>query len=177
MSKDDRDIVISKRMLIIILLLLLLLLLLAIALGFGFNKWIGNDDGPTNDNGKNPDIDPGAGDWNGGQPSDGGGASTGIKIPGYSYITIPKETANVNVVLLNPEGNPCYFKFEIVLDDTDETLYESKLVPPGQAITNITLSKAFAAGEYAITIKVSTFSLEDLSPMNGANVKTVFIAQ
>ena len=174
MYRDDRDSIISKRTLIIILLLLLLLLLFALTIGLYLNKSQG---GKPDNTGGNPDIDPGAGDWNGDQPSDGGGASTGIKIPGYSYITIPKETANVNVVLLNPEGNPCYFKFEIVLDATGETLYESKLVPPGQAITNITLSKAFAAGEYDITIKVSTFSLENQSPMNGANVKTVFIAQ
>ena len=83
----------------------------------------------------------------------------------------------MNVALLNPEGNPCYFTFELVLKDTDEVLYTSKLVPPGQAIYEITLSHPLAAGEYDAVIRISTTSLEDGSAMNGANVETVLIVQ
>lgn len=115
-------------------------------------------------------IDPNAGDCNGQQPEDKGGAATGIKIPGYPSITLPANTKDVTVALLNPEGNPCYFVFDIVLKDTGESLYQSKLVPPGQAITNITLSSALKVGEYDATIKISTYSLTDQSAMNGANV-------
>lgn len=81
------------------------------------------------------------------------------------------------MALLNPDGNPCYFKFELVLKSTGETIYTSKLVPPGKAITNITLSKALAEGEYDATIKISTYSLTDQSAMNGANVETVLVAK
>ena len=48
---------------------------------------------------------------------------------------------------MNPEGNPCYFTFTLVLKDTDETIYQSKMVEPGKAITQITLSKELSAGE------------------------------
>ena len=58
------------------------------------------------------------------------------------------------MALLNPEGNPCYFKFTIVLKDTDETIYESQYVPPGQSITDVTLTKPLAEGEYNATIKI-----------------------
>lgn len=79
--------------------------------------------------------------------------------------------------LMNPEGNPCYFTFEIVLNDTDETIYTSKMVEPGKAITEVTLEKTLAAGEYPATIKITTASLIDGSAMNGANVETTLIAQ
>lgn len=79
--------------------------------------------------------------------------------------------------LENPAGNPCYFTFELVLKDTNETLYTSKMVEPGKAITNVTLSHGLENGEYPAVIKISTASLEDGSAMNGANVETTLIVQ
>ena len=61
--------------------------------------------------------------------------------------------------------------------DTGEVLYISKMVPPGQMVSNITLSRALPAGEYNATIRITTASLEDGSAMNGANVETVLIVQ
>ena len=64
-----------------------------------------------------------------------------------------------------------------MLKDTGELLYESKLVPPGNAITEITMSKALPAGEYDATIKISTLSLDGTTALNGANEETVLIAR
>lgn len=122
-------------------------------------------------------IDSEAVDWTMPEVEDRGGAQSGIRIPGYSSIPLPADTETVNLVLVNPEGNPCYFTFELVLNDTGESLYQSGLVPPGQAVSEITLSRALTAGEYEATIKVSTTSLADGSAMNGANVETVLIVQ
>jgi len=63
--------------------------------------------------------------------------------------------------LLNPEGNPCYFTFELVLTDTDEVLYISMQVEPGQMITNITLNRALPAGRYNAELRITTASLQD----------------
>ena len=181
MSKNDSQIVISKRTLMIGLAVILLLMAGFITLAIGWNTWFGDDTPgvPSNPSG-NLDIDPGADDWNGLQLPDqsGDGApAVGIKIPGYPSIALPKDQKTVNVALLNPEGNPCYFTFEIVLKDTGESLYKSKLVPPGKAITEITMSKALPAGEYDATIKITTTSVADGSAMNGANVETVLIVK
>lgn len=108
---------------------------------------------------------------------DTGEKPTGIRIPGYPSITIEADKKDVQMNLMNPEGNPCYFTFEIVLNDTDETIYTSKMVEPGKAITEVTLDKALAAGEYPATIKITTASLTDGAAMNGANVETTLIAQ
>ena len=77
------------------------------------------------------------------------------------------------MALLKPEGNPCYFTFELVLSDTDEVLYTSKQVPPGQMIEEITLTRPLEAGQYNATLRITTASLQDGSAMNGANVETI----
>lgn len=61
----------------------------------------------------------------------------------------------------NPEGNPCYFTFEIVLTETAETIYTSKMVEPGKAITEVELTRALEPGEYLAVLKITTASLED----------------
>ena len=180
MSKSDSQIVISKKTLIIALIVLLLLIAGAVTVALNWNNWFGSaPDGPSSSQTGDLDIDENAGDWNGQKLPDktDDAPAAGIKIPGYPSITLPANQETVNVALLNPEGNPCYFTFELVLKDTGETLYQSKLVPPGQAITEITMSKALPAGEYKATIKITTTSLADGSAMNGANVETVLIVK
>ena len=180
MSKNDSQIVISKKTLSLLLIVLLLLMVGVVTLALNWNNWFGGvPDTPSSSQMGGLDIDPGANDWNGEKLPDktDDAPAAGIKIPGYPSITLPKDQKTVNVALLNPEGNPCYFTFEIVLKSTGESLYKSKLVPPGKAITKITMSKALPAGEYDATIKITTTSLADGSAMNGANVETVFIVK
>ena len=121
------------------------------------------------------DIDPNAGDWDGTIPEapKGDPNAESIELPGYPKIYIPAGQTDVDVAFSNPEGNPCYFTFQLVLKDSGEVLYESKQVPPGEAITTVALSKALDAGEYAAELRITTASIVDLSPMNGANMETV----
>ena len=180
MSKNDSQIVISIKTLIISLIVLLLLIVGVVILELNWNNWFGDvPDGPSSSQTGDLDIDPGADDWDGEKLPDktDDAPAAGIKIPGYPSITLPKDQKTVNVALLNPEGNPCYFTFEIVLKDTGESIYKSKLVPPGKAITEITMTKALSAGEYDATIKITTTSVADGSAMNGANVETVLIVK
>ena len=181
MEKSNSQVVIEIRFLIITLIVCLLLMTTVIVLVLNWSNWFGKDvpAAPSTSQNGSLDIDPNAGAWNGQTLPDKteDAPAVGIKIPGYPSITLPKDQKTVNVALLNPEGNPCYFTFEIVLKDTGESIYKSKLVPPGQAITEITMTKALSAGEYNATIKITTTSLEDGSAMNGANVETVLIVK
>ena len=179
MNKNtDTGIVIQRKHIVIGAVIVLLLIAGGIVIGLNWQNWFGpgTGEGPVSQTGT-PDIDPDAQDWTGQQPENAGGEATGIQIPGYPSITLPADTETVSVVFLNPEGNPCYFTFELVLSDTSEVLYTSKLVPPGQAIYEINLSRPLAAGEYDAVLRISTTSLEDGSAMNGANVETVLIVQ
>ena len=179
MSKNG-GIVLKKKHIIIGVILLLLLLVGTLVVGLNWSNWFGgaSDGTGTSQNG-DLEIDPDAEEWNGGALPDktDDAPAVGIKIPGYPSVTLPADTKDVTVALLNPEGNPCYFVFELVLKSTGESLYTSKLVPPGQAITQITLAHALSAGEYDATIKITTYSTADQSPMNGANVETVLIVK
>ena len=123
-----------------------------------------------------PDLDEGAVDWEGVQPRDTGGTSAGIAIPGYKSITIDANQTDVKVNFQNPEGNPCYFVISLVLDDST-VLYQSKMIEPGKGLYDITLAEPLSGGEYGATVKYETFSLDDLTPMNGAEVKIALIAE
>lgn len=175
-TKTSQGVTLSVRTLVIGLAVVVALVAGGVTLGLNWNRWFGPE--PQQGQTFHPDIDPSAGDWKGSTlPDKSGGEAVGIKIPGYPSIALPANQQEVTVALLNPEGNPCYFTFELILKDTGEVLYTSKLVPPGQVISNITLSRALSAGEYNAVIRISTASLKDGSAMNGANVETLLIVQ
>lgn len=101
---------------------------------------------------------------------------TKILIPGYTDIKIEEKSKEAYIALWNPDDNPCYFTFSIVLRDTGEVLYNSKLIPPGYAITTVPLKRSFEKGEYPIIVRIKTYDLEDhTKSMNGGEVKTRMI--
>ena len=152
--------------------MILLILCIAAVLAVGIGYFLVSQSRGT-DQTFSPDLDPNATALT----AEGAEKPEGIRIPGYPSITIPADTTDIEMNLENPAGNPCYFTFELVLKDTNETLYTSKMVEPGKAITNVTLSHGLEKGEYPAVIKISTASLEDGSAMNGANVETTLIVQ
>ena len=117
-----------------------------------------------------PDIDPNAKDYGDIYVSAGEVTPGNISAPGYSDVTFLAGARDVQIILPNPEGNPCYFRFVLVLKETEETVYRSGLVPPGQAITDITLSRPLEAGAYPLEIRIETYSLEDRSAMSGVTM-------
>ncbi|MBQ2735008.1 MAG: hypothetical protein IJF33_04170, partial [Clostridia bacterium] len=100
-----------------------------------------------------------------------------LSAPGYDKVTFRAGERNVQIVLPNPEVNPCYFRFSLVLPDTNETLYRSGLVPPGKAITDVTLSRPLEKGTYRLEIVIEAASLEDRSAMNGLTMEVVLTVQ
>ena len=84
-----------------------------------------------------------------------------IMMPGFGTITMDAGSTTVHAALANPEGNPCYFKYQISLSDTGEQIYESGWIEPGMAVTEWTISEELPEGEYPIYILVQTGSLEN----------------
>ena len=97
--------------------------------------------------------------------------SSGIKIPGYSDITFTSDSKEFPITLLNPEGNPCNFKFTLTLQETDETLCTTDLVKPGDAIKGVELNDCIPEGTYTLLINISTYDVDSGAEMNGAQVK------
>ena len=77
---------------------------------------------------------------------------------------------------MNPEENNVYFEISFYLPETDETIYTSKMIQPGQHLYEITLDKAMEAGEYPLTIRYATYSADEaMTPRNGAEVNCTLI--
>lgn len=98
--------------------------------------------------------------------------SNGIKIPGYPDITFTSDSTDFPITLLNPEGNPCNFKFTLSLKETGEEICTTDLVKPGDAISGVKLKNTIDKGEYTLLINISTFNAESGGEMNGAQVQT-----
>ena len=97
--------------------------------------------------------------------------SKGIKIPGYSNIPVTAHATEVSVDLVNPDENEVYFQISFYLADTNELIYQSKLISPGQHLYSIELERGLEAGEYPLTIQYDTFSMDgSFTPKNGASV-------
>ncbi len=101
-----------------------------------------------------------------------GGSDSGIKVPGYPDITVDAGTTDFPITLLNPKDNPCNFKFTLTLADTNENLCTTNLVKPGDAIKGVTLDKPLEKGEYTLLVNIATYSTDNNTEMNGAQVKT-----
>ena len=99
-----------------------------------------------------------------------------IVMPAYGEIYAKEGDTNAYVALWNPEYNTVYFQFEVILDSINQTLLKTDLISPGQAVTSIPLDENMKPGTYDLTIKISSYSLEDYkTSMNGANIKTQLI--
>lgn len=103
------------------------------------------------------------------------GSDGAIAIPGYRQIYVEAGTGYASAVLWNPPGNPCYFKYILKAED-EAVLFESGLIPPGKAVTEIELSREIPVGEQELTMEIQTFSLEDMeTPLNGGVIKCSLI--
>lgn len=95
-----------------------------------------------------------------------------IMLPGMDTITLKANEQHVEQILLNPKGNPCYFRFRLILEPEEEILFESKLVEPGTAITEFDIEHGLKQGVYDARMEVQTFDLEDKeAPLNNGVIQ------
>ena len=159
-KKEQGGIVLQKKHIVIGIIAAVVIIVTAVLAGMKLSRSQQQDS-------FTPDLEQGTSAWSGDQLPDksaDSGEAVGIKIPGYPSISLPANQQTVQVALLKPE---------LVLSDTDEVLYTSKQVPPGQMIEEITLTRPLEAGQYNATLRITTASLQDGSAMNGANVETI----
>lgn len=93
-----------------------------------------------------------------------------IKIPGYKKVYFPADEKEVQLNLVNPEGNKCYFKFQLCVED--EILYSSDFVKGGYSIDTLELTHSLDPGEYELAIKITPYDLDGITKLNGANINT-----
>ena len=164
-ENEDEFIVVKKDNLI--KRIVLILLTLALLAGAGYYIW---------QKMQGPDIDPSIQDYVSNLKRPDNLSETQILVPGYSQVKMSAETSIVSTALFNPDDNPCYFQFNIVLTDSNESLYQSKLVPPGKSLSGIKLNRTMKKGTYNITIRMRSYDLNDYkTEFNGAEAKTKLV--
>ena len=82
-------------------------------------------------------------------------------LPGIEEIRVAENETKVEYALFNPKGNMCNIQYIIKLTDSGETIYSSKQVSPGYAITEFDLNRTFEKGEYPITVEMRTYDIGD----------------
>ena len=98
------------------------------------------------------------------------GSGENIAIPGYEKLSFAAGKTAQAVNLKNPPENACTFVLTLTPED-GEALWTGKALSPGEAFTRITLSRALPAGEYPATLHYDCFSLQDNTPLNGAEIQ------
>ena len=98
------------------------------------------------------------------------GSGANIAIPGYEKLSFAAGKTAQAVNLKNPPENACTFVLALTLEG-GETLWTGKALSPGEAFTRVTLTRALDAGEYPATRHYDCFSLNDNTPLNGAEIQ------
>lgn len=104
-------------------------------------------------------------------------APSNIAIPGYPELTLISDTGVIPAVFENPEGNPCYFKLDLILSDTGQTIWSSENFKPGTGIQSPTAAFIPKSGVYNAELRYTTTSLDDLRPLNTAVTKARLTVQ
>ena len=136
------------------------------------------NDGGSSSQGGGLMIDPNAGEYV--EPEQ----APGVAIPGFGKMTISANTKELKGINLhNPSQNEgwYYLTYRLCLLDKNgavsEVLYASQLVPPGQYIQDITMSRGLAPGTYDAVMQVQPYRIADKSPTNNADLRITIIAK
>lgn len=121
-------------------------------------------------------IDPNAGELITPTPAP---VEPGVAIPGWGSMTIPAGVTEVQTSMQNPIENEgwYYLTFELRLKETDEVIFTTGLIPPGQYCNKVTLTRELEPGEYAAIVHVQPYRISDQSPTNNADLETVLIVK
>jgi len=102
-----------------------------------------------------------------------------VAIPGWGRMTIPYGEKEVATTMKNPDSNEgwYYITFELRLKETDEVLFTTGLIPPGQYCNRVTLNFLLEPGEYPAVVRVQPYRMSDQSPTNNADIETVLVVE
>lgn len=101
--------------------------------------------------------------------------SADIQIPYYTDIYMESGSDLIDMVLVNPKENECYFAYTFTLSETGEEIYQSDLIEPGRALEEVKLNQKMESGTYKLDIRIDTYSIEEQDVLNNAIVSTNLI--
>ncbi len=75
-----------------------------------------------------------------------------VSMDGGDWYFPSATEASTNAVVANSELNHCDFYFELTVDSTQELVYRSQVLTPGDTLTGIVLGKELESGTYPCTL-------------------------
>ncbi len=114
--------------------------------------------------------------------------SKNVTMNGIAQINFKANQVEQNFILSNSEKNKdiCFVVFTIyldnnengIIDESDETLYQSGLVQPGYSVSRFNISRSLPAGEYKAIVHQQPYSFDQArTPLNNFVVKTDLIVK
>lgn len=104
-----------------------------------------------------------------------------LVIPGFGEVPVNHKDKNIKMTLGNSKINKAYFKYKVTVQEgkREITVLDSKLIKPGNAITEVPTKKlSLKPGKYPMTVTTSAFSLKDAkSSLNGSTVDATLVVQ
>ena len=92
-----------------------------------------------------------------------------VYFPNMDSLTVSVDTADARILLENPDGNGCYFIFEIILADAGEILYVSAPVSPGEKIESVRLTRQLEKGEYKATLNIRAYAIGGIEEIDAVS--------
>lgn len=112
-------------------------------------------------------------EWN--QDMESADKNADIQIPYYSDIYMEGGTDSIDMMLVNPKENECYFAYTFILSETGQEIYQSDLIEPGRALEEVKLNQKMGTGRYKLDIRIDTYSIKEQNVLNNAIVSTNLI--
>lgn len=99
-----------------------------------------------------------------------------IAFPAFKEVKVVQGSDKAYMALENPSFNEAYLQFSLFLNGEKTPFYESGLVKPGKAITEIPLPKKLSVGSHVIKMSMKAYAPnDDKTTLNGTN--TSFVLQ
>lgn len=94
-----------------------------------------------------------------------------IAFPAFKEVKAIEGSDKLYIALENPSFNEAYLQFTMYMDNSNAPIYESGLVKPGQAITEIPLNSPLEPGTHNIKLEMKAYAPGDnKTSLNGTNV-------
>lgn len=104
----------------------------------------------------------------------------GVAIQGWTAVKLPANALEASVAFYNPEENANWYDltFELRLKDTEEVIFTTGLIPPGQYCNRVELTRPMEKGVYAAILHVQPYyQQEGQLPTNDLNMDIRLIVE
>lgn len=97
-----------------------------------------------------------------------------IAFPAFKEVTVVQGSKKFYMALENPSFNEAYLQFTLTLNGEGTPFYETGLVKPGEAVTEVPMPANLGIGNHIVKLSMKAYAPNDKkTKLNGTNVNFV----